>query len=34
MPVVGFRLRCETANYKYIEERDKVFAEREDSLGR
>merc|ERR1719167_1032263 len=24
---------CETANYKYIEERDKKFAQREESLG-
>jgi len=33
MPVFGSRMVCETANYKYIEERDKKFAEREESLG-
>ena len=33
MPLFGSRMVCETANYKYIEERDKKFAEREESLG-
>ena len=33
MPVFGARMVCETANYKYIEERDKKFAQREESLG-
>ena len=34
MPVFGARMVCETANYKYIEERDRQFAERENKLAR
>jgi hypothetical protein len=33
MPVFGARMVCETANYKYAEERDKKFAQREENLG-
>lgn len=34
MPLFGSRMVCETASYKYIEERDRKFAERENKLAR
>ncbi len=34
MPLFGSRMVCETANYKYIEKRDKKFAKRENVLRR
>ena len=34
MPVFGSRMVCQTASYKYIEERDRVNAEKEECLGR
>ena len=34
MPVFGSRMVCATANYKYVEARDKINAEREEGLGR
>ena len=34
MPLFGSRMVCETANYKYIERRDKNFGKRENALKR
>jgi hypothetical protein len=34
MPLFGSRMVCQTASYKYIEERDRKFAERENKLAR